>query len=103
MYGIFDRFAQVGPLGERDMKSKSKHFTIKTININLETPSHIEPPPFTRRQGLDQNEVGRTLVDYFVWFLRSRLNGSWSYDTGVVFFEHVDEIVIYHDGVEMDC
>jgi len=45
IYSLLERFFKVGPTGERK-SDEHKHVTIKTLDINVQTPDHVDPAHF---------------------------------------------------------
>ncbi|KAI4949498.1 hypothetical protein J4E91_005237 [Alternaria rosae] len=104
-YGIFQRFTRVGPLGERENDNENRQISIKTISINVETPS-----PDLVQLGLihmsDQADnamsfTSRYFLECLNWTVRQQLKGNWEYIQNITLLEHVDDIVLYHDGNEI--
>ena len=104
-YGIFNRFTHVGPLGERKSDSEHRQISIRTISINVETPS-----PDLAQLGLihmsAQADAAMSVTSrYFLvclnWTIQQQLEGNWEYIRGITLLEHVDHVLIYHDGNEI--
>jgi len=104
-YSIFNRFAFVGPLGGRKNDCGSRHISTRTISINVETPS----PDLAQLGLIDMSAQADTAMSftsrYFLeclnWTIRQQLKGNWEYIRNITLLEHVDHVLIYHDGNEI--
>ena len=113
LYAVLERFIRVGPGGETDDKDTHLHLTVKTVRIDVQTPPLEEGlqfgPPKTGRRGRRARALGGDVLDpaYLVQFVGGHLRGllkdqtrEW-FQYGTILYEHVDEIVVCKDGVEM--
>lgn len=118
IYSILERFLELGPQSDaqhqratHDKRKDHKHYpmAIKTLEINIETPSGIDParfsPPAGRRRELDTDFVDTVLdPQYLFRFVRGDIltllrgqSHEW-FHYGKVLFEHVDYVVFKLDG-----
>ena len=113
LYAVLERFIRAGPGGETEDTDTHLHITAKTIHINVETPPLEEGlrfgPPKSKFRTRREREVGGDVLDpeYLVRFVSGYLAGllkphgrEW-FQYGAILFEHVDEIVVCKDGVEV--
>jgi hypothetical protein len=95
-----------------DDENEHSHMTVKTIDINIETPSDVDPSLFAgpscyrRRHSDDDLETSVLDPEYLVDFINRDINAlmhgdhEW-FQYGKILFEHVDTVVVSRDGVEM--
>lgn len=113
IYSILERVIKVGPLGElsgKGAENEHRHVTVKTIDINIETPSGIDASRFGapvsgifRRRNTDIEDsvldpkyladvISRNITDLLVC-----TNHEW-FNYAKVLYEHVDTVVVRLDG-----
>jgi len=115
IYGILERFIKAGPVGKlEDNKIHThRHMTVKTIDINVETPQDVDPSasgnPISASLMSSLRDDADTVLspEYLARFVAQNMNGllaggdrEW-FAYGKVLYEYVDFIVIRHDGVEI--
>mgnify|MGYP003624097715 CR=1 FL=1 len=106
LYSILERFIKAGPTGEGSDKHAHSHITVKTIDINVQTPPGVDPSLFRHaRSGgysdrddsvLDPKHLATFITQNISCLLRSEDHEWFRY--GSVLFEHVDHVVIKCDG-----
>jgi hypothetical protein len=112
IYSILERFIKVGPVGECSEKQCHRHMTVKTLNINVETPRDVDPTLFRspRISGFsrDESDEGSVLdPSYLADFIANDINALLSgrdpdwFPYGKILYEHVDTVVISLDGKEL--
>jgi hypothetical protein len=109
MYSILERFIKVGPVGETGDTDAHRHVSVKTLNINVETPQDVDPwrfaPPTTSSSRRDDGGAETVLSPtYLAEFVARNMadllrdgDAEW-FSYGKILYEHVDEIVITRDG-----
>lgn len=113
LYAVLERFIRAGPDGETEDPDTHLHVTVKTVRINVQTPPLKEGlqfgPPRSGRRGRRERALGGDMLDpaYLVQFVGRHLRGllkdqihEW-FQYGTILYEHVDEIVVCKDGVEV--
>ncbi|KAL1653342.1 hypothetical protein SLS61_004219 [Didymella pomorum] len=113
VYAVLERFIKVGPAGEIEGRSVNKHFTVKCMKIDFQTPPGIPQerlgPPLSGSSsfGGRKDTRGRVLdpiylADYvahdlgcMLWFSKD----TW-FSCGQILYEHLDELVLHKDGKE---
>jgi hypothetical protein len=115
IYSILERFFKAGPAGAREGEEadEHRHMTVKTIDINVETPPDIHPARFahpksggysTREGDVDESVLNPTILARFIESNIGGLLSSTDYDWfsyGKVLLEHVDTVVVRLDGKEL--
>lgn len=114
IYSILERFFKVGPTGKRHDADEHKHVTIKTLDINIETPENVDPSRFKapqsgnhlRRQ--NNEDVQDPVLDptYLANFIGGNIQwmiymGESAEGYGKIFHEHLDQIIVRKDGEEV--
>ena len=90
-------------MGERTRANERKHFTVKTLNINVETPPGIDPSRLgfpkllSGRKGIKDSVLDPEYITQVLKRLLNNLVYGW-FDYGKVSFEHVDEVCLGKDG-----
>lgn len=117
IFSLLERFFMVGPTGECGKKTEGRNVTLKTLDINVETPSDVDPSRFMppksgghrRRQSEDDEPVDPVLdPKYFTEFVTSDVRWMLTMDYhaadyGKIFYEYMDRIIVRRDGeVEME-
>lgn len=111
IYGILERFIKIGPVGKLDGEGEfeHRHMTIKTIDINVETPPGVDTWAFGPPQsGFLRNGTATTVLDplHLARFVATNMSGLVSggnvewFNYGKILFEHVNFIVFRLDGAE---
>ena len=113
VYAVLERFVKVGPAGDIEGRSVNKHFTVKCMRIDFQTPAGVPHdrlgPPLSGSSsfGGRKDVRGRVLdpgylADYVAKDLGCMLrlsDGTW-FRCGQILYEHLDELVLYKDGKE---
>jgi hypothetical protein len=110
IYSILERFIKFGPVGETDDTQAHRHVTIKSLNINIETPQDVDPLLFAPpRSSLSRFAEGRNSEsvlspEYLAEFVASNMSNllhdrdhEW-FACGKILFEHLDMITITRDA-----
>ncbi|KAH7079507.1 hypothetical protein FB567DRAFT_595504 [Paraphoma chrysanthemicola] len=118
IYSILERFVRVGPRGETNDEHAHHHITVKTININVETPAGVDLAlfdlpmkfPFSTQRNPETVLSPVYLARFVAWNIEEVLQTTgypegllpaghheW-FRYGAVFFEHVDCVVVRLDG-----
>ncbi|KAH7071282.1 hypothetical protein BKA63DRAFT_70254 [Paraphoma chrysanthemicola] len=108
IYSILERFIRVGPRGETRDEHAHHHITVKTIDVNIETPTEVDPALFGLPWKLSSSQrrnLGSVMSpSYLARFVASNMeellgpgNHEW-FRYGAVLFEHVDRVVVRLDG-----
>jgi hypothetical protein len=114
LYAVLERFIRVGTGGKIEHTDTHLHVTAKTVRINVQTPPLEEGlqfgPPKSGYRRRRETGLGGDVLDpaYLVQFVRNQLTGllkpqashEW-FQYGTILYEHVDEVVVCKDGVEM--
>jgi hypothetical protein len=112
IYAILERFIKAGTRGEMDDEKEHNRMTVKTIDINIETPPDVDPSLFAgpscyrRRHSDDDLETSVLDPEYLVDFINRDISAlmhgdhEW-FQYGKILFEHVDTVVVRRNGVEM--
>ncbi|KAF2798874.1 hypothetical protein K505DRAFT_321589 [Melanomma pulvis-pyrius CBS 109.77] len=117
IYSLLERFFKVGPIGECNEETKDRNVTIKTLEINIETPSDVAPSRFMppksghRRRKSEDDEPDDAVLDpeYFIDFVTRNVRWMLKMDYhsanyGKIFYEYMDRIIVRRDGeVELEC
>ncbi len=112
-YSILERFIRCGTAGDEVANDEHQHITVKHLNINIETPPHIDPARFTlhprsRNYYREPKNPERDTLDpaCMTRFIEGHLGGllgggsaEW-FSYGKILFEHVNRITVSQDGVE---
>ena len=114
IYAVLERFIRAGFSGETECRNTHKHITAKRINIDIQTPPDVSPERFGRPANgyprRRRKEEPKTVLDpdYLAGFVRGNLGGlmvglnyEW-FNYGQILYEHLDEIVLCKDGVEIE-
>lgn len=113
LYAVLERFIRVGPGGETEDKDTHLHVTVKTVRINVQTRPLEEGlqfgPPRSGHRRRRERGLGGDVLDpaYLVQFVKGQLCGLLKDQTrvwfhyGTILYEHVDEVVVCKDGVEV--
>ncbi|KAF2443903.1 hypothetical protein P171DRAFT_474044 [Karstenula rhodostoma CBS 690.94] len=112
LYAVLERFLRVGVRGETGDEDTHMHVAANCIRIDVQTPPGVAAaqfgPPLTSLSPL-RNKNGGTVLDpgYLVAYVEENLEGllaggnyKW-FTCGQILFEHVGEIVVCKDGVEV--
>ncbi|KAF3009548.1 hypothetical protein E8E13_005443 [Curvularia kusanoi] len=116
LYAVLERFLSAGVGGETKNADTGLHITAKRICIDVQTPAGIEEERFAlprtghhRRRDVEKGVVNYYVLDpkYLANFVNGHLDGllrpncrEW-FQYGQILFEHVDEVVVCKDGVEV--
>jgi hypothetical protein len=127
IYSILERFLKAGPVGRTGIDKehmlsadkdgfqdqKHRHVVVKTIDIKVETPPHVDPLLFGPPRGSGYRRDRRSektvlsphyLADFIKFEINQLLRGGdheyFSY--GKILYEHVDTISISVDGENLE-
>ena len=113
LYAVLERFMRAGPGGETEDTDTHLHVTAKTVRIDVQTPPLEEGllfgPPRSGHMRRRESGLGGDVLDpaYLVQFVTGHLRGllknqdrEW-FQYGTILYEHVDEVVVCKDGVEV--
>lgn len=113
LYAVLERFMRAGPGGETEDTDTHLHVTAKTVRIDVQTPPLEEGllfgPPRSGHRRRRESGLGGDVLDpaYPVQFVTGHLRGllknqdrEW-FQYGTILYEHVDEVVVCKDGVEV--
>ena len=111
IYSILERFIKAGPTGGTSEEDQHRHITVKMIDINIETPPDVDPSLFGRPRATgyrSSRDSDTSILDpkMLTSFIANDMGGllrggdhEWFW-YGTILYEHVDTIVIKHDGEE---
>ena len=103
----------MGPAGEDGDANNDRHISIKTLDINVETPPGVNPEEFRppRSSGgwyFNTDSISvldpKYLVDFIVGEIRSLLgsgDATW-FSYGKLLYEHIDTVTVRQDGEEIE-
>lgn len=112
LYAVLERFLRVGARGETHDEDTHMHVTANCIRIDVQTPAGVAAERFGGpRSGRLRRQKGEdeTMLDpgYLASFVEENLgdlltggNFEW-FVYGRILYEHVGEIVVCKDGVEV--
>jgi hypothetical protein len=103
---------RMGPAGEDGDANNDRHISIKTLDINVETPPGISPddlrPPrsggMRYYDGSDSVLCPTYLADFIVENIRDLLgsgDATW-FMYGKIIYEHVDTVIVRQDGEDLE-
>jgi hypothetical protein len=115
IYGILERFIKAGPVGKLNDEDlhNHRHLTVKTIDINVETPPNADPSTFGSPLSANfmssdqQSQISVLDPEHLAYFIAHNMNDllcggnkEW-FEYGKILYEHVDFIVISCDEEEI--
>lgn len=119
LYAVLERFISAGVGGETKSADTDLHVTAKRICVDVQTPAGIEEERFSmprtghhRWRGMEKGvpvHENHYVLDpkYLTDFVKNHLNGllrpnglEW-FECGQILYEHVDEVALCKDGVEV--
>jgi hypothetical protein len=106
VYSILERFIKAGPTGGGSDKHAHCHTTVKTIDVNVQTPPGVDPSLFGHARSGGYSDQDESVLDpkHLATFITRNIgcllrsdDHEW-FRYGSILFEHVDHVVIKWDG-----
>lgn len=112
LYAVLERFIRVGPGGETGSATTHRHVTVGCLRFDVQTTPNVVNKRFGVSLDLDHwltDGAGEDVL--YPEFLAGRINGmvgllltdvlhGW-FSCGKILYEHVDEVVVCRDGVQL--
>lgn len=114
IYAVLERFIRAGTNAEMRTPEVHLHATAKTIRVDIQTPSGVDPKRFSLRPisalwGRRSRVDGADTLDpaFLARYVKGRVGGLLSDDNyewftyGQILYEHLDEFIVCKDGAEV--
>jgi hypothetical protein len=114
LYAVLERFIRGGTNAEMRTPEAHLHVTAKTIRVDVQTPPGIDPKRFSPRPisalgGRKRRIKGADVLDpaFLARYVEGHIRGLLSanhyewFNYGQILYEHLDEVIVCQDGVEI--